>query len=141
MRQDGGIGSTDPATRALVLVVERDPHVRRLERFLLEEAGYLVQFADDGLVALEFARSVKPALVIAEVLVPKCDGLSLCRALKADEATRAIRVLIVSILSCQDRAREAGADAYVRKPLNETALVDSVRQLIGHSEGITHEAH
>jgi len=141
MAQDSAHMSADPLTDALVLVVERDPHVRRLERFLLEEAGYRVQFADDGLSALELARSVRPALIVAEALVPKLDGLALCRRLKADELTRDIRVLIVSILACEDRAREAGADAYVRKPLNETTLIDSVQKLIQHSEGTTHAAH
>ncbi|MCW7541409.1 response regulator [Aquabacterium sp. A7-Y] len=141
MQQDRGNGSESREARALVLVVERDPHVRRLERFLLEEAGYMVQFSDDGLCAFDYARSTRPALVITEVLVPKCDGLALCRQLKGDEATRDIKVIIVSILACADRAREAGADAYVRKPLNGTLLIDSVRHLIGHSEGNAHAAH
>ena len=141
MRQDAGHGSAPQETHALILVVERDPHVRRLERFLLEEAGYQVQFAEDGLSALEMARARRPALALSEVLVPKLDGLALCRRLKADEATRDIKVVIVSILACEDRAREAGADAYVRKPLNDVRLIDSVRRLVGHPEGTLHAAH
>jgi CheY-like chemotaxis protein len=116
--------------RALILVVERDPHVRELESYFLEEAGYGVEFADDGLVALELAREIHPRIVITEILVPKLDGLALCRTLKEEPETRDITVLIFSLLMAADRAREAGADAFLRKPLAERHLVDTVRALL-----------
>jgi two-component system response regulator MprA len=117
--------------RALILVVERDPHVRSLERYFLEEAGFAVDFELDGRAALERARRDRPAIVICEILVPGLDGLSVCRALKSDPRTRSIAVLVFSILAAEQRAREAGADAFLRKPLNETRLVDSVKRLVG----------
>ena len=116
--------------RALILVVERDPHVRALERYFLEEAGFTVDFVADGRAALERARASDAAILVSEILVPGLDGLSVCRALKADPETRDITVLIFSILAAEERALEAGADAFLRKPLNETKLVDSVRQLL-----------
>jgi DNA-binding response OmpR family regulator len=120
---------------ALILVVERDPHVRELEAFFLKEAGFAVEFADDGATALERARKLLPQLVITEILVPRLDGLALCRQLKADPQTQGIMVLIFSILSASVRAHEAGADAYLRKPLAEQRLVDTVRELITESDG------
>lgn len=116
--------------RALILVVERDPHVRALERYFLEEAGFAVDFASDGAAALARVRSAKPAILISEILVPGLDGLSVCRALKSDPATRDIAVLIFSILAAEERALEAGADAFLRKPLNEARLVESVIVLL-----------
>jgi CheY-like chemotaxis protein len=118
------------ADRALILVVERDPHVRELERYFLGEAGYGVEFADDGLVALERARSLHPHILITEILVPRLDGLALCRTLKGDPATRDIAVLVFSILLAEGRAAEAGADGFLRKPLADRRLVDTVRELI-----------
>jgi CheY-like chemotaxis protein len=131
-RSDGFRAGAEAAAgmRALILVVERDPHVRRLERYFLEEAGFAVEFADDGEKAIELARSLRPAIVIAEILVPKRDGLAVCRTLKSDPDTRDIVVLILSILAAEDRAREAGADGYLRKPLNDTLLVESVEKLL-----------
>jgi two-component system response regulator MprA len=120
---------------ALILVVERDPHVRELEAFFLKEAGFAVEFADDGATALERARKLRPRLVITEILVPRLDGLALCRELKADPQTQGITVLIFSVLSASVRAREAGADAYLRKPLAEQRLVETVRRLITESDG------
>jgi CheY-like chemotaxis protein len=115
---------------ALILVVERDPHVRELERFFLEESGYAVEFVADGLTALAQAQTLQPQILITEILVPRLDGLALCRRLKADAATRHIAVLIFSILMAEGRAREAGADSFLRKPLAEKRLVETVRELI-----------
>jgi CheY-like chemotaxis protein len=115
---------------AVILVVERDPHVRELERYFLEEAGYAVEFAEDGLAALEQARTLQPHILITEILVPQLDGLALCRRIKQDPETRRIAVLIFSILLAEGRAREAGADSFLRKPLAEKRLVETVRELI-----------
>lgn len=123
---------TDGKTRqgVLILVVERDPHVRELEAYFLNEAGYSVEFTDNGESALVRARELRPAIVITEVLVPRLDGLSLCRRLKQDPETKDIMVLIFSILAARTRAREAGADAFLMKPLAEHRLVDTVRELL-----------
>ncbi len=115
---------------ALILVVERDPHVRELEKYFLEEAGYAVEFAEDGLAAHEQARSIQPHILITEILVPQLDGLALCRRIKGDPATSHIAVLIFSIMLAEGRARDAGADSFLRKPLAEKLLVETVRELI-----------
>lgn len=115
---------------AVILVVERDPHVRELESYFLEKAGYAVDFAGDGLQAMDLIHNVRPDIVITEILVPKLDGLSLCRQIKESEDLRATRVLIFSILSASIRAREAGADAFLMKPLAEQKLVETVQQLL-----------
>jgi CheY-like chemotaxis protein len=115
---------------ALILVVERNPLVQRLEKYFLEQAGYSVEFAADGLTALKRARELRPVILVTEVLVPKLDGLSLCRQLKSDPATQDMKVLIFSHLHAEDRAREVGADAFLIKPLNEERLIDTVAKLL-----------
>ncbi len=116
--------------RAMILVVERDPHVRRLERYFLEEAGYDVEFAADGREGLELARRSRPDVVISEILLPGMDGLAVCRALKSDPATRSMIVLIFSILSAELRAVEAGADGFLRKPLDDARMVRFLDELL-----------
>src|SRR4029079_5432821 len=93
---------------ALILVVERDPHVRALESYFLNEAGFTVEFTCDGESALQRARDLKPDIIISEVLVPKIDGLALCREVRGDAQLRDVVVLIFSILAVEARAREAG---------------------------------
>jgi CheY-like chemotaxis protein len=116
--------------KLLVLVVERDPHVRELEAHFLDQAGCSLQFAEDGQAAFDLARQLQPDVVITEILVPKLDGLALCRRLKEDPATRGISVLVFSILAAGGRAREAGADAFLTKPLAERRLVNTVLSLL-----------
>jgi CheY-like chemotaxis protein len=116
--------------RALILVVERDKHVRALEQYFLREAGYDVEFAEDGAHALVRAKQVCPRILISEILVPGLDGLSVCRAIKADPDTRHIVVLIFSILAAEERALEAGADGFLLKPIDEMRLVASVEMLL-----------
>jgi DNA-binding response OmpR family regulator len=124
------------AGNAVILCVERDPYVRELETYFLTEAGFGVTFADDGLQALELARQIHPTIVITEILVPKLDGLALCRRLKSDPATSDIAVLIFSLLAAERRAQDAGADAFLIKPLSAQSLKDAVRRLLaGRASG------
>ncbi len=122
------------ARRAIILVVERDPHIRELEAFFLNEAGFGVEFAPDGVAALELARTMKPDIIITEVLVPKLDGLALCRAIRKETELKNTVVLVFSILAAASRAREAGADAFLMKPLAEQRLVHTVRDLLSRRD-------
>jgi CheY-like chemotaxis protein len=119
-----------PAQRALILVVERNTAVQRLERFFLEQAGFTVEFASDGQLALTRAQELCPKIVVTEILVPRLDGLSLCRALKSDPRTSSIIILVFSHLHAEDRALEAGADAFMVKPIEEESLIDIVSKLL-----------
>lgn len=123
-----------PERRALILVVERNPIVQRLEKYFLEQAGYTVEFAADGVTALARARELHPLILVTEILVPKMDGLSLCHTLKSDPSTSNIRVLVFSHLHAEERARDAGADAFLIKPLDETLLIENVERLISTVE-------
>jgi CheY-like chemotaxis protein len=113
-----------------VLIVERDKNVRDLQAHFLGRAGFTVEFCDDGLAALERARVMNPALVITEILIPKLDGLTLCTRLGADPLTAHIPVLVFSILSAGVRATEAGARAFVRKPLVESSFLSAIEDVI-----------
>lgn len=128
-----------PDQRAMILVVERNPIVQRLEKYLLEQAGFTVEFAADGVSALARARELMPKLLVTEILVPKLDGLGLCHALKSDTATKEILVLVFSHLHAEERAREAGADAFLVKPLDEDSLIETVKTLISMSTGVTND--
>jgi CheY-like chemotaxis protein len=116
--------------KALILVVDRDPHVQALERFFLEEASFTVELAEDGRRGFELARALLPDILISEILVPGMDGLSICRAIKADPTTQHILVVIFSLLAAEDRAQDAGADLFLRKPIDDALFVKSVERLL-----------
>lgn len=120
----------------LILVVERNPVVQRLERYFLEQAGFSVQFTTDGVTALARAQELRPAILVTEILVPKLDGLSLCRAIKSDHKTSDIQVMIFSHLQAEDRAAEAGADAFLVKPIDEGLLIATVERLLASAKRV-----
>jgi two-component system response regulator MprA len=82
------------------------------------------------LQALQLAQDLHPTIVITEILVPKLDGLALCRRLKSDPATRDIAVLVFSLLAAERRAHDAGADAFLIKPLSAERLKSTVQELL-----------
>lgn len=120
--------SPHPGNR-LILIAERDQQVRKLQQFFLGRAGFDVEFADDGESAFERTLLAPPALVVTEILVPKLDGLALCRRLRDDARTLRVPVLVFSILSAEVRALEAGAGAFLRKPLVDSTFVAAVQKL------------
>lgn len=111
-----------------VFVVERDPHVCRLVRHLIGDA-YAVEVFETGYTALDRIRRSPPALLITEILIPELDGLALCRLLKSDASTCDVPVLIFSILASAVRAKNAGADGFLQKPIEKAQLLLSVRAL------------
>lgn len=117
--------------RPLVLIAERDERVREFQQYFLDREGMAVEFVGDGQSALELARQSQPDVIVTEILIPKVDGLSLCRKLGEDPLTRTIPVVIFSILAAEARAGEAGAKAFVRKPLVESVFVAAIRNAMG----------
>jgi CheY-like chemotaxis protein len=124
-----------PRERARILVIEQDRHTQQQHRTALADAGCVVEFAEDGLEGLQRARSGMPEMLITEILVPRMDGLSVCRVIKSNPETQSIQVVVFSILAAQDRAREAGADAFLQKPLEVRELIEVMRRLLARSAG------
>lgn len=118
---------------ARVLVVDDIlPNVKLLEAKLASEY-YDVLTATNGLEALEKVASQSPDIVLLDVMMPGMDGFEVCRRIKDDPATAHIPVVMVTALTdTQDRIRglEAGADDFLSKPLNDTALMARVRSLV-----------
>lgn len=112
---------------AVILVVEDEPALRRLLGMVLEEAGYRVLRATHGRHALELLAGDRPDLVLADVMLPVLDGAALCRRLKADAATAAIPVILMSAAG-DAAAQGAGADAFLRKPFDLDAVEALVRR-------------
>ncbi len=113
--------SLDAANRAPLFLVESDAHVCRLVRQFLGEM-YAIETFDDGYVALDHVRRVQPVALLTEVLIPNLDGLALCKLLKGDRVTMDVPILVVSVLAASDRAKAAGANAFLRKPLEKLKL-------------------
>lgn len=116
-----------------ILLVDDEKDLVETVSFRLQAAGYEVVPAYDGQEALEKARSLKPSLVILDLMLPKMDGYKVCRLLKFDEKYKNIPVLMFTARA-QDSDREmglqVGADAYITKPFEPQVLLDKIKELI-----------
>ncbi|HEX9109271.1 MAG TPA: response regulator [Longimicrobiales bacterium] len=135
-----GLSPSPSRAAALVLVADRDPVVRELVEHFLLVAGFHVEFVLDGSSALARAQELRPDVVLTEVMLPRLDGLTLCRRLRSDPATCGVPVVVFSVLAAAERAREAGAAAFLLKPLAERQLVDTIRGVLESPPMIRPEA-
>ncbi len=121
----------------MILIVERDRTVRELQLFFLNRAGFAVEFAEDGQCALERVRVEAPALLITEILIPRLDGLTLCRLVRSDPALADVPVIVFSILAAAARATDAGAAAFLRKPLVETSFLAAIKGVLMKANAVS----
>ncbi|MGH9149563.1 MAG: response regulator transcription factor [Acidimicrobiales bacterium] len=116
-----------------VLVVDDDPVIVRLLQLNFELEGYTVLTARDGIEGLERARAAHPDVMLVDIMMPRMDGLAVTRALKADPATAAIPVILLSAraqASDIERGVETGADAYLTKPFDPLELLARVAEVL-----------
>ena len=121
-------------TKPVILIADDDEDILHLLAFRLERSGYAVVSAKDGEEALRVAREHVPDLAVLDVRMPKFDGSEVTRALRADEATRRVPVILLTD-KVQDgdvqRGFDAGADDYVRKPFSPQELRARVQAILG----------
>ena len=116
--------------RLLILLAEHDPYAAELQEYFLKTEGFEVEVALGDEAARRSFLDNSPSLVVVELLISGGSGLSLCRFFKQDHD---IPIVAVSVLECQAQALEAGADAFLRKPLEPLQFVSTVRDLLGSS--------
>jgi DNA-binding response OmpR family regulator len=116
-----------------VLVVDDDPVIVRLLEVNFEMEGFQVVTAIDGQDGVDKAKAEQPDVVVSDVMMPKLNGLELTAALKADDSTKHIPIILLSAKAQVDDVRaglEAGADDYVTKPFEPLDLIDRVTKLL-----------
>jgi CheY-like chemotaxis protein len=116
--------------KLLILVAERDPYSAELIESLLKTEGFGVEVALDVHEARARFERTRPDLTVIELLMGGGAGLELCRWLR-ERATAPL--LMISALAASDRALEAGADAFLRKPIGHLQLISAVKDLLGLS--------
>jgi class 3 adenylate cyclase len=120
---------SDPAT---VLVVDDLPQNLRLLEAVLAPRGYDVVVATSGREALERVAADPVDIVLLDILMPEMDGYEVCRALRADPATRFLPIVMITASGQQEKvaAIEAGADDFIAKPFDQAELMARVRSLV-----------
>ena len=116
--------------RRRILLVEDDPKTSATVALYLQREGYEVAIAADGIEALERAREREPHLVVLDLMLPRLDGLAVCRALRESGHPAIIMVTAKSTEEDKLAGLDLGADDYVTKPFSPRELMARVRAVL-----------
>lgn len=134
---NGTTAVPSPRPVPLALVVDADRDTRALHALTLEPLAVEIQEAEDGADALARVAVRPPQLVVAELRLPRIDGVALCSLLRNDPATHDATILLVAASARPvdiERARRAGADDVLVKPVDPEEVREHARQLIARAE-------
>jgi DNA-binding response OmpR family regulator len=116
-----------------VVIADDEPNLVLPLEYMLKREGYEVTVARDGQEALEAIARVDPHLVLLDVMMPRKSGFDVCQMLRADEAHRDLRIMLLTAKGRDDAVAKGlalGADAYVVKPFSPRELLQKVRELL-----------
>ncbi len=118
---------------ARILVIDDDPFVRRLLELNLHNAGHEVEVARDPVEGLKAVLESPPDLILLDIQMPYMNGVEVLKALKSDETSRHIRVVMLT--SIRDEAilaevAENGADACLNKPIRGEAILETIDRVL-----------
>ncbi|MGA2865857.1 MAG: response regulator [Verrucomicrobiota bacterium] len=117
-----------------ILIIDDDAEYRQFMDELLRQNGWEVLAAEEGEAGIRLAKTHRPAIIICDLLMPRCNGFQVCRALRTDESLRHTKVIITSgrdYASDRQEALAAGADEYLTKPIEPEGLIQLLSRLAG----------
>ena len=120
-----------------IVIVEDDEDIARLLAHSLRKADFEPEIALSGQAALGRVRADPPALVLLDLMLPGLNGLEICRALRADPATAAVPIIMITARAEESQrieGLELGADDYITKPFSPNEVVARVRALLRRSQ-------
>jgi|SRR5579863_1871459 len=118
-----------------ILLVDDSCTARLVNRMIFsQKSNYVLISASDGKEAVEIARQEKPDVILMDIVMPRMTGLEACRALKKDNATSSIPVILLTTRGEEQYVQEgyaSGCSDYLTKPVNDTELLDLLRAYLG----------
>lgn len=121
--------STTQPKKQKILIVDDDPHIRKILERMLSRAPYETRSAEDGLKALALTDEFQPQLVILDVMMPGLTGLEVCKKIRERFKKEQIQILMLTAKDSQSdrhQAFENGADDYITKPFHIASLARKI---------------
>ncbi len=125
--------SRDTQKRIKILVVDDEKDFIDAVRSLLEERGYSIDYANDGIGALEIVKKDIPDLILLDIVMPNMDGITLLKKLKEKNETKDIPVIMLTVKDGQANRNlglETGAYEYISKPYDSLVLLRQIRNIL-----------
>lgn len=117
-----------------ILVADDEPHIVRALSFIFSREGLTVETARNGEEALEKYLEFSPRIAFLDLVMPKMDGIELCRKIKADHLKKPPYIIILTCKGQEidkDNCLKAGADEFMTKPFSPKEVLEKVRCLLG----------
>lgn len=119
-----------------ILIVDDEPYIQRSLSFILRKEGFEVEVASNGEEGLEKAKTLRPKIIFLDVMMPRLNGFSACRAIKSDESLKDCHVVMLTGKGQEvDKAQglKEGADEFITKPFSPREIVARVKAILGKS--------
>jgi CheY-like chemotaxis protein len=131
-----GAAGPRPRYRPLILLVEDDAHDREIYGKTLWYNGFEVITGQDGVEAVELAREHRPDLIVVDLLLPRMNGIEVCRRLRSDPATANVPIIALTARAESEfglLARDAGCSVYLEKPITPFNVLREVEKILGRA--------
>ena len=119
-----------------ILIVDDEEDIRELLLYNLQKAGFAIEVASNGLECLQKIKTIKPRLILLDIMMPEMDGVEVCQQIKSDPKNNDILICFLTARSedySQIAALEAGGDDYVTKPIKPKVLVSRINAILRRS--------
>ncbi len=126
-----------PSTKSTIMVVDDDHELVTIVRVILEQKGFNVRHAYNGLQLFAGLDKHKPDLIILDIMMPEMDGLEVLKRLKANQGTSSIPVILLTAkVQYEDvlGGYKLGANHYITKPFTRTQLMKGINRLLGRDQ-------
>jgi len=120
-----------------ILIIEDDPSALRLIQYTLEQEGYQVLAATNGLAGIRKAQNEELDLIVLDIMLPGIDGFEICHRLRAEPQTAQLPILMLSAKAQEvDKATglKVGANDYITKPADPSEIINRVRTLLAQTK-------
>lgn len=116
--------------RILIAVTENDDVIKEVASYFSDIRGCEVLFVQNGLEALDIVKNSPLDLIVMDLLLPKLDGIRVCKTLKKDKTTSHIPIIITTLVQAEKRSLAAGADIFMLKPVGSADLIDVISNIL-----------
>ncbi len=116
-----------------ILIADDNDNIREALSYLLEDEGYSLWLAKDGVETLARVKEVRPDILFLDIMMPEMNGYDVCRAIKDDPALKKTYVIMLTAkgqVAEQERGREVGADEYIVKPFSPMEILAKIKAIL-----------
>jgi len=116
-----------------ILIADDNENIREALTYILEDEGYKLWLAKDGVNTLKIVREMHPDILLLDIMMPEINGYDVCRIIKSDPELKKTYVIMLTAkgqVSEQERGKEVGADEYIVKPFSPMDVLAKIKKVL-----------